>query len=75
MGLEVFGAVETAQVRDELVFVAGGEQGRDEQHVRHPVGDGRDCRLAGLDQDKLRSHQLADDPPEDSPLACVRLDC
>ena len=61
----MFGGAQPPQVRHQLVFVARRHQRRQQDHIRNLLIDRRNRRVAGLDQDQIRHHQLADDVPED----------
>jgi hypothetical protein len=75
VGLEVFGAVEAAQIADKLFLVARREQRRHENDVRYA---GRDCGDGGVPrvhQYEIRADVFAYDPLQDRRLPMIGFDC
>src|SRR5262245_16625259 len=74
MRLQVRAALERAQMRDQVVFVARREQHAHEHDVRDGRLDRGDRRVARVDDDDVRLDAFLDDALDDGALPYVRFD-
>jgi hypothetical protein len=73
--LQVLGPLEPAEMRDELLFVARGEQRVHQQDVGDLGVDGPRGLLTGVHEHQVRAHEAADDVRQDVSLPGIGFDC
>ena len=71
MSLQVLGALEGAQMGDELFLVPRREQCRDENDLWNLAVDRRNGGVPRVDEDEIGFDRLADDALEDGRLTMV----
>ncbi len=74
MGLDVIRARQGPEVRHHLVFIAGREQGGQEDDVRHARAERRDRGVPRVDDHEVGLDALPDDPREERGLLLVGFD-
>ncbi len=72
--LEMFGALQIAEVVGQIGFIARREKRRHQNQVGNALGDRGQRRVLGIREDEVGTHRISDELLDDGGLSGIRLE-